>query len=479
MYNIQLRAEQLPTSAVHRRSACTIALRFPDDLKRGQVTRVQFKFACVEDFDQVTNYFDRIDIQMSAAPARHITSAGSEGLPSIRQPIVAVGDPARHSSTSMHNGAKSEGMAAPSLPSVLSVPELNRPMKFDFFQDQARNDQLYAPSIPQRLPVTPTDLDFPRPASGRHLHSLYPISENLDSNGEVGGMHKGLPAPAAPEAVIARPFIETIDRPTTAGPYHAVASTSVASHISPGAHGFPQPGPPVPTYIPQHRPSTAPLEALEQDLSAMIPPRRELPFSRPSSLKGRRTSFALDLPPLPKPKMRGQTTPKESSLQREPAVKTKNNEAPDAPQKRPASSDPKASIKQDVKPPAKRRAKSTKSKANEVPQIPSSVTLCSSPPKKSEENTITGAVAPQQQQQPPSVLGVLNLLSAAHERLDATTESLARYVTQPRQVREHAVEALVLQLLQDENYCALVEDIEGCWRRIGLERQRNGASTYR
>lgn len=241
----------------------------------------------------------------------------------------------------------------------------------------------------------------------------------------------------------------------SSGMNDAIQPTSVGPHIF--FSGPLCPPPSTGALTPTPRPMTAPMQPFEDTLSDMVPPRRELPFARSGSSKlSRPTSSSQDLPPLPKPRLAGDKT--EHAKAHDSSVQVPLNDTaklrPDqASTKRPASAKEKAG--------AKRPMTAPRSTPVSEPFRPELLEQRASNPLTRNERAV--------QQAPLSVESLAALL----EPLDSPSsnkENLAQYASQPHDVRAEAVEALIAQMLDDENFTTLCEDVVGCWKRIGLER---------
>ncbi|KAF2098186.1 hypothetical protein NA57DRAFT_57352 [Rhizodiscina lignyota] len=423
-WNVQLRSEQLPTSALHRRVACTIALRYTA-ADGNSVRRIQLKFASINDFDTALSYFERIGC-----------------------PLIASAPPSEGTASSVDSRPSTSTGFTEALRYASSEPKLD---------DSIRPVSSYASAV--------THLESREPSSV----SAYGLN---NPTGSAGTPSNSFAVPELPQHVqhqvllqrsLTSPRGSQIRRPSSAGNVATHGQQLSIGHapylVSDPATDQIKPDSFFPTSSPARnpsaqRPATAPMYSLDDPFADMIPPPRELPFSRPGSNKTTRpSSSSLDLPPLPKPKLVGDKSERswlhDMSAQI-PLQDTNKAKMQHVSKKRPAAGKGKAESKRPVT--ASSSSLASDHVLTDVPQRSSSLTLAES-----------------WQERPTPVAKLTELLQASESSSDCK-ENLALYAAQPYDLRAETLESLIAQVLEDENFKTLCEDVEGCWKRIGLER---------
>ncbi|KAL9069940.1 MAG: hypothetical protein Q9157_005995 [Trypethelium eluteriae] len=219
------------------------------------------------------------------------------------------------------------------------------------------------------------------------------------------------------------------------------------------------------------RPATAPLEHYLDYLNKSIPPRRELPFK--SSLNGpntsssgkgpgsRSSSAAVELPPLPTPKILPDG--KQSSS---PCVKSRNRAGRRSKGIQPVRDVP--NIGDNIIQSTYQADSNPATSSTHVSDTAYTPTLSSNraPLQESTSNEMR-----RNERQVLSDISKTNQGPVHAEALTAEDkDSLARYASQSEEDRMEALESMICDLINDDDFLKLSEDAESCWRRIGLTR---------
>lgn len=205
------------------------------------------------------------------------------------------------------------------------------------------------------------------------------------------------------------------------------------------------------------RPWTAPVSQVEDTLTQLVPPRRELPFQRTSTLQkatgicsiensSRPSSSTADLPPLPKPNFvkdlaRTTTRPTITHYQSCNGYDGQQRGDPNGQQAHlPASDNSRGSAKERLS------ARSDLQYSSIVRPSTSNATA-----DLSETAYLDRIIA---------------RISA--EATSGDTENLAAYTTLPTDERRTVINDWMMQHIEDDDFLTLCQDVWGCWRRIGL-----------
>lgn len=397
------------------------------------------KFTSVKDYDWVMNYLDRIGLQSNIALEKHTVPTASPPAANLSVNRLPSGD----------------RRILPSPSPVIAGYE-------------------------SRATVTHPSRKFTTELQGTTAKEEQPRSyiQGLDSSPIHRALHRPLSSATwiAPRPSPHTPTADVMIRPSTAQPYNAISSSSVAYNFSHGSQSSPITVEDATVDAPSHRPSTSPLEALENDLTAMIPPRRDLPFSRPASRQTRRPSVVLDLPALPQPNVRST------------GVAEGGSSATISPKQGDQAS--KAGSKRKKHIVADRSSRNTQSSETQVKRskIDPLEAIAVSGPEVQQRSTVTlpdssGALvtAPVSvDTSSDSALPSLRPIPESPLMFDHSAaspqQSLTQYVQLPPESRRASIDRLILQMLQDENFTTFVEDVQACWRRRLLE-PRNATSS--
>lgn len=194
--------------------------------------------------------------------------------------------------------------------------------------------------------------------------------------------------------------------------------------------------------------------ALQRDddsVADALPPRREPPVPRPTSVPA---STTLKLPALPKPTLA-------SDLQDHPRSATTSSNRKSSP----------SIVARDVLPVHETARRSTRLAASESESRPrpkrhmtanaSKIMRASTPYRHDSDSLVNTAEATTSTVTPkePSLT----------EFLAANEENLAKYAAQSYETRSQALNELVLEELDNPYFQILCEDVEACWRRFGLD----------
>ncbi|QDS71916.1 hypothetical protein FKW77_000491 [Venturia effusa] len=310
--NVQLKADQLPTSALYRRMSSTIALRYT--LPDTKVRRMQLKFTSVQDFDTALAILEDVGCHLhNSAPAGEVGST-APSRPTAASPALAriVEQRLTHDSFQRPSSASSRSYNVPR--------NASEERNYSSHQSQCRD--LY--EEPQR-PYTPSSEHFP---TSQHIYRSY-TSSFVPTPQAVHSFRPSTPLTPIREnepSIYSDPVLQNIGAVDTRSRRNDPLRPRSAMALS-EAHKFStQSDPSRPsnhadsktaltgssrfftTAISDQRPSTAPFSgpsAVEGDITSMIPPRRELPFKRPGSSRdgsiSSRPSTAAEMRPLPTP----------------------------------------------------------------------------------------------------------------------------------------------------------------------------------
>jgi hypothetical protein len=282
----------------------------------------------------------------------------------------------------------------------------------------------------------------------------------------------------------------------------------------------------LPTTIPEASPTTpsqvnsqqissiglsheAPISALDlqQTMSQVLPPRRELPFAKPTHserprlppvrAKARSLFSKLELPELPKPTFRsaskGATTLHRPSQgdghpERQPFEKLseKLSEKPPLPFKLcrgssttlpaiPASDESESTACSAAASDVRHRGilpESYTSKSYGEPQLPSDETI-------NRPVLTTEATSPPKQPSPQGPLQdedlrYMDTFVQKHMHYEQTTTSndLSRLAGLSSKERQAEIDSMICDLIHDENFYRLLEAVENSWQRIGFDLRR-------
>ncbi|KAH0284622.1 hypothetical protein M436DRAFT_71869 [Aureobasidium namibiae CBS 147.97] len=264
---------------------------------------------------------------------------------------------------------------------------------------------------------------------------------------------------------------------------------------------------------PTERPSTAPIEWPSDMTRKMLPPRRELPWPKPSSSPAKTEM----LPPLPKPSYASEATKPDQPMQERassraspetkvhagitrlttphgptrfepPASRmynfqlsddsmTVDSETPRYGNAAPSTLSPE--MKQDTIASSDRLHRSSASPVHftgyntikETPLSPERSTY-SSPDQMSSSSPSerrSERLAQKHSQQNPEVQDVE--MTTADSPQQSAQDVLKQYAEQPDETRKKAIEQFILASIEDDNFLELCVDVEACWQRQLLDRR--------
>ncbi|TID20761.1 hypothetical protein E2P81_ATG05389 [Venturia nashicola] len=309
--NVQLKADQLPTSALYRRMSSTIALRYT--LSDSKVRRIQFKFTSVQDFDTALAILEDVGCHVyNSAPAGEPGSTAPPRPNSASSALARISEQRITESLSQRPSSPSSwSFHAPRNASVGTNDESHQSQSRDAFEEQR--------------PYTSSSEHFP---TSQHVYRSY-TSSFIPSSQNVHSFRPSTPLTPIREnepSIYSDPVLQNIGAIDTRSRRIDPMRPRSAMSLGEG-HNFSTQSDPIrpsstadsrpaltgssrffTTPISNQRPSTAPLSGssgVEGDLTFMIPPRRELPFKRPGSSRdgssSSRPSTAADVRPLPTP----------------------------------------------------------------------------------------------------------------------------------------------------------------------------------
>lgn len=428
--DMPLRADDMPTAALYRQQARTLAMRYICD-DPSFVRRIQLKFQSANDFEYALEYLRRINCPLLPSDPQPKERPGSAAGPrqsaaskvAVQQAHKLAPDPS--STTSVNGVPMRPGVIAHQLPSSASASTVSREHVHRF------EDGFTKPKWPQSSHFHQCSLEGSSTVPSSSAMPPYRPSSSRDTT--------TMPTDAE-QANMTRADIAPNDRPVSSStldwPSTARSLSSPWGTTPPGDDGT---------------------------LKSIVPPRRELPFSRPGSRReGRPPSSLLHLPSLPTPTLvtetssptRPETAPVTSASAKHMKKPTTANHEAAKPQKRPATAGsmpaPPVALHASTKIAA---SKASQTDIKSMPaQVASTVSLPVASKHAQSSETADG-------QSPESIIDLLAV----------DKENLVRYAAQPYATRANALEELILEQLKDPHFPTLCEDVEGCWRRFGLE----------
>ncbi|KAG9836899.1 hypothetical protein KCU98_g10227, partial [Aureobasidium melanogenum] len=261
---------------------------------------------------------------------------------------------------------------------------------------------------------------------------------------------------------------------------------------------------------PAARPSTAPIEWPSDMTRKMLPPRRELPFPKPSSSPTKTKT----LPPLPKPSYASEAAKPDTSVEEERQIRAslENKIQPGITRlttpRGPTRFEPPASRMYNFNPkddpmvidndsPRSSNTSTLAHKTNEDVVLDSDQryrssaspvhfassntggTLPSSPERSffSSLEQITSSSPSERRNQRLAQKNVQQ--DAEMQDMETTTSSaqqspqdvLRQYAEQPKETRAEAIKQFILASLEDDAFLKLCVDVDACWQRQVLERR--------
>jgi hypothetical protein len=409
-----------------------------------QVRRLQLKFKSSNDYEIAYSHLLQLGLRMSATNA-------SQSRPSTSTSTIPSN--ALTSSEVFHDRVAQT--AGPSCPPSRLTEISNRPY----------TAATAPPSIESQLQA-PTHT---RPASSYTGHRDGARNSNMSFSD-----------PLRPPEYFARPD----------------SATSTVLDLSTSA--YPSNGSFMTTQYLNDRPDTAPLLNRPDTAEAALPPRRELPFTRPSmprsagsdgsrpssrpstglmgppplparvaSLRptsGRTATSETELPPLPKPTLVLSAQQQPSWMQQAPRTPTQDQSRSPSSQASVYHDDqenrPLSSSSSIFSPLSYKRATSN---------VPPSTRLQSPLSNVAQNKPRTNLQSPLST---PPTSGTFHQPQVSTEMGGMTQftadNSLAEYAMQSQEDRRAALNEFIFQMLEDDNFLTLLEDLETCWARVGL-----------
>ncbi|KEQ60237.1 uncharacterized protein M437DRAFT_77661 [Aureobasidium melanogenum CBS 110374] len=259
---------------------------------------------------------------------------------------------------------------------------------------------------------------------------------------------------------------------------------------------------------PVERPSTAPIEWPSDMTRKMLPPRRELPFPKPSSSPAKTKT----LPPLPKPSYVSEaakpdrSVPEENSSRASPENKTEHGITRLTTPRGPTRFEPPASrmynfnpkddpmvvdspgtsetitlahmSNQDVLADSDQRCGSSvspvyftgSSPEDKLPSSPersffsSRDQMTSSSPSERRSQRLA-----QKHIQQDTEMQDMGMTTSSTQQ--SAQDALRQYAEQPKETRAEAIKQFILASLHDDDFLKLCVDVEACWQRQVLDRR--------
>ncbi|KAG9948130.1 hypothetical protein KCU85_g5286, partial [Aureobasidium melanogenum] len=259
---------------------------------------------------------------------------------------------------------------------------------------------------------------------------------------------------------------------------------------------------------PVERPSTAPIEWPSDMTRKILPPRRELPFPKPSSSPAKTKT----LPPLPKPSYVSEaaepdrSVPEENSSRASPENKTQHGITRLTTPRGPTRFEPPASrmykfnpkddpmvadspgmsetstlahmSNQDVIADSDQRCGSSVSPVYFTGSSPEDK-LPSSPERSffSSRNQMTSSSPSERRSQRLAQKHIQqdaemqDMEMTTSSTLQSAQDALRQYAEQPKETRAEAIKQFILASLHDDDFLKLCVDVEACWQRQVLDRR--------
>jgi hypothetical protein len=191
-------------------------------------------------------------------------------------------------------------------------------------------------------------------------------------------------------------------------------------------------------------------------LSQLLPPKRELPFSKPPAKRSRTTAQ--------EPSTTSQSQQQSAGVQI--PTTTENDAATAAP--------PSSQAPGKEKPTQRRKAATPGALKRSTTSIPP-LTLAEEPPTQpiqSISSLVQPATIPGTQQvhihEQQPLFESSNNIGHRHGQQDPTPAELSSYLSAPTQERTARLENWICQNLENDGFIKLCQDVEGIWRRIAF-----------
>ncbi|KAK3115687.1 hypothetical protein LTR53_004702 [Teratosphaeriaceae sp. CCFEE 6253] len=368
---------------------------------------------------------------------------------------------------------------------VIAAPREVDPTRPSTSQLYRSNTSPSQPSIyeEQMVPCRPSDTTRERPSSTSHDATLATSREAVET--------EATPPPRSSSRIPVSILPASLSDGWSSSTPELRALTSLPSDPADG------------------RPHTARLSATTsivippapEDPNHDLPPRRELPFQRPSTAMSgsahggsRPGTSSMTLPPLPRPKLRTEgsgssvrgdsLSPEKHAIGSRPGTasplkRSANDREADV--HRPQTSVDSSSIMRDVSPTKKPRTTAAPVLLPTPPaRNPSRMEelLATRPPLADRSTNATSYVprvssmmdAPHEIISPPPSPGKTGSDTSAMRVLtcEPGTIAVGEYATQSRQERHAAMEEFMMAMLEDPAFATLCEDVENCWQRVAL-----------
>jgi hypothetical protein len=433
-HRVTMKNEQLPITAIAKCPMLAIRWNIESD-QAVKVRRVQLRFTSAEEYDIALNHFLRLGLRISQQqqPAQRSSTAQSASThPSVSANVASSGPsfpPSRLSEISNRpsTAASVSSFTSAAHPSVTAL------------QSQNVNTIRPASAYPTTMsnPLIPP-VYFPRPASSSSILTLPPSNTMTVMPDQPSYSIMSLPSSSTSEA-------------------NVTMSTA--------------------------RPNSAMLYSGPDTSELVIPPRRELPFGRSTSILASReespprsagSTGAMGPPPVPSPPR---------SARRSPSSIRAIGEAPDMPPlPQPTFIGGTERPTTDGSSPGRLSSRGSDRSVLAQPTImgepASSSPLPSCTASMRGLGDLGGTAQHSRQSQSQDYLPTPPASEATYQdriisELCKTVavnvnEGLAAYAVQSDEGRKTALNDFMMQHIDDENFLTLVQDVSTCWSRIGL-----------
>ncbi|KAH7135503.1 hypothetical protein B0J11DRAFT_611431 [Dendryphion nanum] len=433
--NVSINNQLLPISALVRRPL--IAIRW--NLTNGKVRRIQLKLGTASDFDHVHNHLLALGLNMSSSTPRPSTSSS---LPTVIEEN-------ENGSRSRPPPRSTETSIRPSTTSTIETLSVSNPVITNFDSSPASvfrtNSGVHQSSV-QPVVFSPVSLT----QSG---HSDVTPNQQFTNvlTGHISHFTHAahdMPSSASSSALVPNSFqvAEMLVPPRRELPFHRLSTPRSSGNGS--AH-------------PPDRPYTGPAAPL-----------RASDFSRVDSVRPMTHASNVTMPPPPLPGS-SRMAPRNSAV----PVPTFTAELVET--ARPSSSTSQSNLPiSDLPPLPKPTFVGTAINPTGYPlgettseQSPIEFcihgTACSKEEKLQQRNHHSATTLPSLHHSRASNQDRI-FSELLKSKSDQTSANLAAYAARSEDERMHMLNEFMIQQLEDDNFITLVEDLGGCWARIGL-----------
>ncbi|KAF2398710.1 hypothetical protein EJ06DRAFT_583362 [Trichodelitschia bisporula] len=408
-----LKAEQLHTTVLHRRTACSVAIKYQLDDR--MTRRIQLRFCSVQDFDEVLGILkgmqctliaiDPQDGQSQDGDQSRPSTAASAMIEHTRKPTFLAPQPGPPSSVGSGSHSRTANADERQLQLDVTPPVESR----SSFAVSNRHFSRQLPTIAERQQLEQQS----EPFMDRPMTALDRTMEQYADDASVvaeSARPSTAPIQQAPSMLPPRRLLP-FQKP---GSNYKGHSNAGSSSSRPPSSGYPLPPLPIPSFVNKPSPKGTPPTSKR----AQAEPRVGKTTPAGSSIwsnYGKANSATKPPPSAGSEPITGTPPSKEHNFRSSPPLNLNRMAQP--------------------KPP------------NEDTSTPS-------------ELVVEGDVSSAQDQVGAESLKLIDR---------SMTGDLAEYAALPYAERMSMVESMIIELAADPDFLTLCEDVNGCWQRIGLE----------